>query len=100
MRPGDFALGSEQSRASARWLVEKRRVGERRFTLIMDIGDVKEPSFSPWREGADGRLVRVCSLPAGMTLQEAERIVAKPGWKPSVKPSEPECISPPLNLEW
>jgi hypothetical protein len=36
-----------------------------------------EPRLGEWREGADGTLVRFCALPDGMTMQEAERIVAE-----------------------
>jgi hypothetical protein len=73
---GQYPLGSPQSRAAARSLVERRRTGRLHRTLILDIGE-KEPSFTPWREGEDGSLTRICGLPRGMTMQEAERIVAE-----------------------
>ena len=75
MRPGDYPIGSQRSRAAARSLLHFRSRAEaevRRFTLIMDLGDVTEPSFSPWKSGEDGGLYRVVFIPKGMA--EAERI--------------------------
>jgi hypothetical protein len=77
MKPGDFALGSERSRAAARRLVDQRSSGKQRFTLIMDVAYVGEPRCSPWIEAEDGTLSRVYCLPEGMTLEEAERIMAE-----------------------
>jgi hypothetical protein len=76
MKPGDFALGSEKSRAAARRLVDQRSYNKKRFTLSMDIGYVGEPTCSPWMEAEDGTLSRVCCLPEDMTLEEAEKIMA------------------------
>ena len=38
-------------------------------------------------------------LPVGMTLSEAERIVAQPGWTPSIL-TEAQEPRPPLVPEW
>ena len=74
--PGDYAIGSPQSRAAARALLERRFAGRIRRTIIVDLDtDCTELSIGEWREGADGSLGRVCALPDGITMQEAEGIV-------------------------
>ena len=82
MRPGDFALGSSQSRAAARAALERRFASRERLSIILSpesFPECTEPSIGAWREGEDGMLVRTCILPAGMTINEAERIVSQPG---------------------
>ena len=77
--------------------------GRERLNIILDVGFDSEsegPRLGEWREGVDGTVVRRCYLPAGMTIQEAERIVAQPGWKLSDQPSESKCNRPPLKPEW
>jgi hypothetical protein len=49
-------------------------------------------------EKPDGTLFRSCNIPAGMTIQEAERIVSQPGWKPMAP--APERTHAPLKPEW
>jgi hypothetical protein len=101
MKPGDFALGSGMSRAAARAELERRFAGRIARTVIVDLEtDCTEPRIGEWREGADGSLGRVCALPKGMTMQEAERIVSQPGWKPTAPPAKPERARPPLKPEW
>lgn len=73
-RPGNYELGSLQSRAAARAMLARRFAGRKRLTIILD-SEGEGPCLGERREGADGTLVRRCYLPAGMTLQEAERIV-------------------------
>jgi len=99
MKPGDYALGSAQSRAAARALLERHFAARTRQTIIISGSDSKEPRIGKWEEGADGSLGRICILPRGMTLQEAERIVSQPGWKPTAPPAKPECSRPPLKAE-
>src|ERR1700733_14664944 len=77
MKPGDFALGSKRSRAAARRLVDQRTADTIATTIWMDIGHVGEPSCSSWMEGENGRLGRICCIPDGMTIEEAERIMAE-----------------------
>ena len=79
MKPGDFGLGSEKSRAAARRMVDQRSSGREHFTLWMDIGHEGPPSCTPWKETADGRLARVCGMPDGMSIEEAKRIIAERG---------------------
>ena len=102
-RPANYALGSLQSRAAARALLARRFAGRKRLNIILDIGSdsgSEGPRLGEWHEGADGRLIRFCYLPAGMELEEAERIVAQPGWKPSAQPAMREIERPPLKPEW
>ena len=58
------------------------------LTIVMSsfIRDLKitEPNITEWREGAGGMLYRRAYLLPGMTLEEAERIVAQPESKPPV----------------
>ena len=77
--PGDYAVGSQQSRAAASALLVRRFAGRIRRTIIADLeADCTEPSIGKWREGADGSLGRVCALPKGMTMQE--RSGSFPNW--------------------
>jgi hypothetical protein len=104
MKPGDFALGSRQSRAAARALLECRFAARKRIEVIYSIprpsareGEIR---IGEWMEGPDGTLFRTCNIPAGMTIQEAERIVSQSGRKPTVPAAEPGRIRPPLKPEW
>jgi hypothetical protein len=103
MKPSDYPLFSTQSRAAARALLKRRSVGWRRIDVVSSIprpGADGEIRIGAWQEGEDGVLFRYNNIPAGMTIQEAERIVSQPGWKPSIQPSEPERVRPPLKPEW
>ena len=81
MKPGDYAIGSPESRAAARAVLERRLAERNRggITLVSNIprpsGD--EVSIGDWCEGNNGTLIRFCSLPTGMRMEEAERIVAE-----------------------
>jgi hypothetical protein len=85
-RPGDYALGSVESRAAARAAVDQRRASQKRRELVI-VSDVprpnyeNDPGFDPigpiahdWHMADDGVLERVCWIPPGMTVEEAERI--------------------------
>lgn len=98
--PGRYPLGSPQSRAAARALLERRFAGRKARTIILSGEFDSEPRIGKWQEEADGTLGRVCILPKGMTMQEAERIVSQPGWKPTARPAKPEPTRPPLKPEW
>jgi len=71
-------LGSERSRAAARQMLLQKRAeeGQKQFTLINDLY-WGEPHIGPWVEAEDGELVRICNIPEGMSLEEAERIIAE-----------------------
>ncbi len=98
-RPANYDLGSLQSRAAARALLKRRLAGRERLNIILDL-ESEGPRLGEWREGADGRLIRFCYLPSGTELEDAERIVAQPGWKPQSQPSESGRVRPPLEPEW
>jgi hypothetical protein len=103
MRPGDFALGSSRSRAAARALLARRFDARKRIDVVSSIprpGADGEIRIGAWQEGEDGVLFRYSNIPAGMTIQEAERIVSQPEWKPTVQPSRTERVRPPLKPEW
>jgi hypothetical protein len=103
MKPGDFALGSSQSRAVARALLERRLAGRRRIDVVSSIPRPSADSeirIGKWQEGEDGVLFRHSNIPAGMTIEEAERIASQPGWKPTAQPSKPERLRPPIKPEW
>jgi hypothetical protein len=103
LKPGDFALGSSQSRAAARAVLDRRNAARRRIDVVSSIprpGAWGEIRIGTWIEGEDGVLFRFSTIPPGMTIQEAERIVAQPGWKPTDPPAKPDRIRPPLKPEW
>lgn len=103
VKPGDFALGSGQSRAAARDLLERRFAARKRIEIVSTIprpGARGEIRIGEWIEGHDGTLFRYSNIPAGMTIQEAERIVSQPGWKPKAPPPIPESVRPPLKPQW
>jgi hypothetical protein len=82
-RPGDYALGASQSRAAARAMLARRFAGREKFDLIVS-SPIPRPGgdgirIGEWCEREDGTLTRVSFLPTGMTLAEAERIVAERG---------------------
>ena len=99
VRPGDYAVGSPQSRAAARAALEHRLAARKRLQVIFH-RDCNVPVFGQWTESADGTLYRSCFLPEGMTPEEAERFVSQPGWTPTIPPAKPERIRPPLKPEW
>jgi hypothetical protein len=102
-KPGSYAIGSPQSRAATRALLERRFEERKRVDIVSSIprpspnGEIR---IGTWVECHDGSLHRFSSVPAGMTLEEAERIVSLPGWKPVAAPAQPERIRPPLKAEW
>jgi hypothetical protein len=103
LEPGHYALGSPQSRAAARALLERRFAARKGIEVVSTIarpGADGEIRIGDWMEGADGTLFRTCNIPNGMTPQEAERVVAQPGWKPTAPPAQSERILPPLTPEW
>ena len=78
-RPGSFCLGSAQSRAAARALLERRSASVQRVDFIVEHiapSEAVRPRLGKWTEWPDGSLMRVSHLPNGMTIEEAERLVA------------------------
>ena len=84
-------------------MLDRRFAARKRIQVIYSIprpGAEGEIRIGDWMEGADGTLFRTCNIPAGMTIQEGERIVHRPGWKPTAQQAKPERIRPPLKPEW
>ncbi len=80
LRHGDYAIGSPQSRAAARAILKQRFAGQKRLDFIVQCciprpgGELLK--VGEWQEGPDGTLTRFSMIPGGMTIEEAERIVA------------------------
>lgn len=83
--PGQYPIGSAQSRAAARAKLNHLYASRERmdwvFRSIVHNPKFTEPHLGEWTECEDGTLWRTSHLPAGMTIEEAERIVAQPEWK-------------------
>lgn len=90
LKPADYPLGSAKSRAAARANLERRFAGRKKLDVvtrcIVDVPGFTEPQLGEWRECSDGTLLRHSRLPAGMTIEAAERIVKQQGSKPTPRP--------------
>src|SRR5215469_1625945 len=75
MKPGDFVLRSERSRASARQMLALRQSSAERLELILWRPDSDPPRASPWTNGEAGQVCRIISMPEGMTLLDGLRAV-------------------------
>ena len=81
-RPEEFPVGSAESRAAARALLELHERGVRRITLIIDPamrprreGPPDEASVGPWFIGKDGNLFRTALIPKGMDEETKRRLL-------------------------
>jgi hypothetical protein len=103
-RMEDYPIGSLQSRAAARAMLERRFAGRKRFEIvtrpIVDDPDFVEPRVGEWREGLDGTLWRHSYLPARMSIKEAERIASQPGLKQSTQNDEAPSGGRPVTPSW
>lgn len=103
VRPGEYPLGSAQSRAAARALLASRLEGRERVDFvvrcIVDVPGFTKPQLGEWSECDDGTLMRCSYLPAGMTIEEAERVVAERAQKQTA-PARKREDKPPLVPEW
>src|SRR5271170_4502515 len=81
MMPGDFSLGSSQSRAAARADLERRNAARKRVDFVLQSSVPRSRgdgiTIRDWCEAADGMLTRFSIIPSGMTLEQAERIAAQ-----------------------
>jgi hypothetical protein len=80
MRPSEYPLGSIQSRAAARGLLEHRFASRRRIDIVSSIprpGGNGGIHIGTWTECEDGSLFRFSSIPPGMTIEEAEQMVSR-----------------------
>ena|SRR5215469_410540 len=75
MKPGDYAIRSERSRASARKMLEQRQSSQERVEVILGRTDSDPPRALPWREGESGQVSRIISIPEGMNLVDGLRAV-------------------------
>jgi hypothetical protein len=80
MKPSDYPLGSAESRAAARSLLERRFAARKR---IEDICSIPRPHaegtahIGDWIEGRDGTLFRMCNVPSGMAIREVEQLLTQ-----------------------
>jgi len=84
--PGDFPVGSPESRAAARLLLSDRESARDRLEIISSIPRPErnghrndKPRATPWTETPDGRLVRFLYVPQGMTEESARKAVDSRG---------------------
>lgn len=74
------------TRAAALSLMAARKLSERRIDVVSSVlrpdanGKIR---IGTWIEGDDGSLFRFSTIPPGMTVEEAERTISQPGWKPT-----------------
>jgi hypothetical protein len=74
--PGDFVLGSAQSRAAARHLLLQRTKGQIRRELIIGIDEGRAPHAGAY--GSDPNSVergRLVTIPYGMTIADGLRAI-------------------------
>ena|ERR1035438_2919526 len=78
-QPGNYPLGSAQSRAAARARLERGFAAREREDLVVHHYELAPDQIrvGEWNEAGDGTLIRVSYLPMEMTIEEAERIVAQ-----------------------
>lgn len=79
LKPGRFPLGSAESRAAARALLERQRASRKRIDVVSSIPRPRAVGgihIGTWIECDDGSLYRFSTVPAGMTVEGAERIAA------------------------
>jgi hypothetical protein len=76
LKPGDFPLLSNRSRAAARAMLLAKDVRKGRTEIILGCStrDRSTPHATEWRDDAKGeRRARVISIPEGMTLERGLR---------------------------
>jgi len=76
LKPGDFPLSSNRSRAAARAMLLRRteRLGRTEVILGCSARERSIPHATEWQEDAKGRtMARVVSIPQGMTLEQGLR---------------------------
>jgi hypothetical protein len=76
-RPGDHKLGSPQSRAAARRILQERMKGLRRRELIIGIDADRKPNAGKYGEDerGSGEIGRLIGIPYGMTIADGLRAV-------------------------
>ena len=83
VRPGDYPVGSPQSRAAVRAILERKSARRKRQDIIIIIvSSIPRPrgngiTIGQWTEGEEGCLTRFSILPPGMTVEQSEEIVSR-----------------------
>jgi len=73
VKPADFPVGSAQSRAAARVMLEKRSSSDKRSLWILSSPIHRCPTVKPgeWYSSTPGEQSRTICVPVGMKLSEA-----------------------------
>ena len=82
-RPEEFPVGSVESRAAARAILESRESGVRRFQIILDVPRPRregrpETIVGHWTKQSDGTLFRTVIVPPGTDKETLQRLLATP----------------------
>jgi hypothetical protein len=82
-RPEEFPVGSAESRAAARAMLESRESSVRRVQIIMDIPrprreGLPETRVGLWSEQPDGTLLRFLFVPPGTDEVMLKQLLATP----------------------
>jgi hypothetical protein len=76
MKPGDFQLGSDQSRAAARLMLSRRTHGQLRREVIIGIDEGREPHAGAYgNEPGSTERGRLVAIPYGMSIADGLRAV-------------------------
>ena len=76
MKPGDFPVGSDRSRAAARLMLSRRTQGQLRRELIIGIDEGRKPwAGSYGSEPGSTERGRSVYIPYGMTIADGLRAV-------------------------
>ena len=73
-----FELGTLQSRAAARALLDSRRSVIDLFEIYSNRVEVTTPNFGEWQINRPGSMSRICHFPVGMTFEEAMKASGQP----------------------
>jgi hypothetical protein len=77
MKPGDFEIGSGQSRAAARHVLQKRIESLSRREVIIGIAADQKPNADDYCEddSGSGEFARLIGIPYGMTIADGLKAV-------------------------
>ena len=82
LRPEDFSIGSPESRAAARAMLETREINVTRLQIVSSIPrprqDNSRPHVGPWQPMIDGGFMRMVYVPLGTDDKTRERLLATP----------------------
>ena len=67
---GSFPVGSVESRAAARLLLERRRESEKRFEILLCMSGIDGPRAFEWTRERDGTISRRVWLPGGEDMMK------------------------------